>query len=102
MLPQLPDKGEQYQVRRAKANYHQDLLNGNCDNPRKFWATINGVFPTNTCKSQVQSIGQDKTKKFSDYFKNFIPPLKEKSMPLTNFTWRFIEKLPNRTKKILL
>ena len=87
------------QVRRAKANYHQDLLNENCDNPRKFWATIKRVFPTKTCKSQVQSIDQDKTKKFSDYFKDVIPLLKQKSMPLTDFTWRFIEKLPNRTNK---
>ena len=66
------------QVRRTKANYHQDLLNENCDNPRTFWATIKSVFPTKTCKSQVQSIGQDKTKKFSDYFKNVIPLLKQK------------------------
>ena len=87
------------QVRRANANYHQDLLNENCDNPRKFWATIKSVFPTKTCKSQVQSIGQDKTKKFSVYFKNVIPLLKQKSMPLTDFTWRFIEKLPNHTNK---
>ena len=68
------------QVRRAKANYHQDLLNENCDNPRKFWAAIKSIFPTKICKSQVQSVDQGKTKKFSDYFKNAIPLLKQKSI----------------------
>ena len=38
-------------VRRSKANYHQDLLNENCDNHRKFCVTIKSIFPTKTCKS---------------------------------------------------
>ncbi len=88
------------QVRRAKANYHQNLLNENCEHPRKFWATIKSIFPTKTCKSAVQNIDRENTKKFSDYFKNAIPLLKQKSMPLINFTWRFVRKLPSRTNKI--
>ena len=87
------------EVRCAKASYHQNLLNENCGNPRKFWATIKSIFPTQSCKLSVQPIDGEKTKKFSDYFKNAISMLKRKSMPLINFTWQFGTKLPSRTNE---
>lgn len=86
-------------VKRAKSHYYRSLLNENTANPRKFWSTIKTIFPTQVTKSLIQDTDNDKTKKFSDYFKNAILTLKQKSMPLMNFTWRFTNPAPNRTNQ---
>lgn len=89
-------------IRKAKANYHRNLIDENITNPRKFWACIKAVFPSKsrpvqgaTNKDELNST----VKSFSEYFSNVVKLLKSTSSPLTNFIWRYIDTLPKRTNK---
>ena len=86
-------------IKKAKATYHQNLIEENATNPRKFWDCIKAVFPSKSCRVQTCSnIDLNSTvKTFSDYFIGAVKILKSSVYPLENFTWRVIRALPRRT-----
>ena len=89
-------------VRRAKKNYHQEQINENRNNPRRFWKSIKAVFPSNSktpdplreVLSEANS-RQSTANKFCHFFSNVARQLKENSLPLINFVW----KSPDNSKK---
>ena len=88
-------------VRYAKSRFYRNLLNDNTENPRKFWSAIKSTYPTKTLKSgSSNTTSNQRSKKvfiFSQYFKNVIKSLKQLSIPLVNFTWKYNKRLGIRT-----
>ena len=83
-------------VKRAKQTYHNNLLNENRHNPRKFWQSIKSVFPSNQSeppKLTVDDVDINKPNKFCSFFSKIARNLKERSLPLIDFIWR----LPTRS-----
>ena len=89
-------------VKRAKSNYHQDILKENITNPQKFWNAVKAIFPSKSRK--ISNISHDKKEqtsavdKFSQYFSTVVKSLKTASIPLTDSIWRFTKSLPSRTE----
>ena len=40
-------------IKKAKAPYHQNLVEENATNPKKFWICIKAVFPSKSCRIQT-------------------------------------------------
>ena len=80
------------QIKKAKASYHQNSIEENATNPKKFWNCIKYEFPLKlshiqTCTSiNLNSI----IKTFSDYFSIAVKKLKSFIYPLEKFMWQYI------------
>ena len=78
-----------------------NLLNDNTENPRNFWSAIKSIYPTKTLKSGSSNITSnqrsEKISTFGQYFKNAIKSLKQLSISLVNFTWKYNKRLGIRT-----
>ena len=79
-------------VKQAKYEYHRNLQDETCNNPKKFWRVIKNIFPK--ASSKQTSLDEDCTtdtktvaNKFCKFFSTMAFKLKQKSMPLRNFTW---------------
>ena len=88
-------------VHYAKSRFYRNLLNDNTENPRKFWSAIKSIYTTETLKSGSSNTTSNqhsgKVSIFSQYFNNAIKPLKQLSIPLVNFTWKYNKRLGIRT-----
>lgn len=89
-------------VRKAKANYHHNLMKENENNPDNFWSTIKKLYPSKTkkhisasFKTQNGSTSEPEqiSNGFNQFFSSIIKTLKCLSMPLRNFAWRFTLQL---------
>ena len=89
------------QLKYAKSVFQRNLLEQSCNNAKKFWNTIKYIFPSKQ-KPISFNVQRDKEKqlaqKFSTFFANAVRILKEQSIPLVNFVWKYTEKLPLRTQ----
>ena len=88
-------------VHNAKSRFYRNLLNDNTENPCKFWSAIKSIYLTKTLKSgssnTTSNQHSEKVSIFSQYFKNAIKSLKQLSIPLVNFPWKYSERLGIRT-----
>ena len=85
-------------LRKAKANYHRNLLEENRLSPRKFWKAIKSIFPIRTKSSAFQL--KNRVNDFANYFTNIVTKMKLVAYPLINFAWRYHKKEPLRTKSM--
>ena len=89
------------QMKRNKTSYHHNLLQENKLNPTKFWNVIKNLFPVKssmtTCFLNTDSDNQSRANVFCSYFTNIVKTLKEKAIPLINFTWKQTSFIPIRT-----
>ena len=88
-------------VRKAKATYCQRSLNDNRLNHRKFWNSIKRIFPVRSKKPNFGNVSRERVNCFVDYFSNIVNEMKSVAFPITNFVWRFSDKKPLRTEKIV-
>jgi len=93
-------------IRRAKRNYHKELLKETENNPDKFWRTLKNIFPTKDNSSCAKSFlidGELTTEKekvasyFCSFFTGIARKLKTKNIMFTNFTWRLPMQLSSKT-----
>ena len=94
------------QIRKAKREYYQNLLEENRKNPKSFWNTIKKIFPgskTNTANaspSHIKSSNNDHNLSTSNIFCKFFSTvatkLKKISFPIKEFIWT-----PCRKRKLL-
>ena len=94
-------------VRRAKADYHKNLLKESSKDPNKFWKTLKSIYPTKTNNKQsVKTLDIDGVKirdahhivdTFCSFFTSVVKKLKEKAFPLCNFSWKRPTKMRSRT-----
>lgn len=95
-------------IRRAKANYHRNLLDQNSSDPSKLWKTLKSIFPNKSEKLYTaRSFEIDGAKTtdaykisngFCSFFTSIISTIKEKAIPLRNFVWRFPASIRKRTE----
>ena len=87
-------------IRKAKADFHRNLLQENASEPKKFWSVIKKLFPSRPTNSENSNptVVDRKTRvaRFSEYYRDAIALLKNAALPLRNFTWGFKLK-PIRT-----
>ena len=93
-------------LRKAKQQYHQNLLTENRNSPRAFWKTIKSIFPSQKDSSSSSPVtllkGADGTslssnaETFCHFFSSVAKRLKQASQPLQDFIW----KMPIGSKKI--
>ena len=93
------------QIRKAKSEYYQNLLEENRKNPNSFWKTIKKIFPgsktkTNTSPSHIKIENDDQNISTSNVFCKFFSTVATKmkmiSFPIKNFIWT-----PCRKRKLL-
>ena len=84
-------------LRKAKAEYHRDLLRENSNNPEKFWNTIKKVYPTKSggvtsCTFNLDGEKSNNLSKITNAFSEYLlkaPQLiKEQSAKLCKLVWR--------------
>jgi hypothetical protein len=96
-------------IRRAKANYHRNLLDENSSDPSKFWKNLKSIFPNKseklyTARSLFEIDGAKTadahkiSNGFCSFFTSIISTIKEKAIPLRNFVWRFPASIRKRTE----
>ena len=83
-------------VRKAKAQYNQDLLKDSVRDPNLFWSAIKKIFPTKEHISTAKTFLVDNKLKtstkeiasgFCSFFTNVASILKTKAAPLKDFVW---------------
>ena len=92
-------------VRKSKSVYYKDLLKENSKDPENVWKTVKSIFPIKARdKQNLQSFSIDGVKvpkKIANaccsFFTGVASTLKEKVIPLSNFTWRKPKKIPIKT-----
>ena len=96
-------------LRKSKSSYNKKLLKESSSQPDKFWKTLKNIYPSKVNKNDcIQSFDingekcSDKTSianGFRDFFSSITTKLKNKAMPLCNYTWRCATLIHPRTYK---
>ena len=96
-------------IRTSKSNYNKKLLSENANNPKKFWKCIKNIIPLgSTSKSsssvpfvhsplEKETVSASKVQVFCNFFANIARSLKQKSIPLKDFTWQVPKFMRLRT-----
>ena len=88
-------------MKKAKRNFHKELLREHKFSPRRFWNAIKSIFPTKSNSSTHKSSDMKKrVNEFGNYFANIVSKMKSAAFPFINFVWRYHKKEPLRTKSI--
>ena len=91
-------------MKKAKRNFHKELLREHKFSPRRFWNAIKSIFPTKSNSSTHKSSDMKKrVNEFENYFANIVSKMKSASfsfIKFINFVWRYHKKEPLRTKSI--
>ncbi|CAB4021048.1 Hypothetical predicted protein [Paramuricea clavata] len=83
-------------VKMNKNRYYKDLLKENSRNPKKFWSTIQEIFPNKSAKCTGRSFHADGklithsnciANAFGSFLSTVVDNLKRKSRPLKDFVW---------------
>ncbi len=95
------------QLKSAKSSFQRNLLEQNTTNPKKFWKVwkvIKDVFPfknnstpNKSCNNTTDENQKHLSDIFSSYYATAARSLKEKSIVLMDFVWRWSKTLPLRT-----
>ena len=91
-------------LKKAKCEYHKNLLEENISKPKKFWKIIKSVFPN---KSSISCLSNNDGKaenlnlanKFAESYTYEAKKLKAASIPFYT-PWRFVKRITSRTNKI--
>lgn len=88
-------------IKKARASFHQRMLNDTRLSPRKFWNTIKTIFPNKgKAKSPSSSDIQSRVSKFGKYFSTVTMILKSNVIRLTNSAWRYTQNQGFKTNKV--
>lgn len=87
-------------LRTARKKHHQQLLEQNRINPRKFWQTIKNIFPSKLKRSTSFDNSKEKAQSFSEYFATAVTKLKATCYRLRDLTWKLPKYFPVRTKSV--
>ena len=80
-------------IKKAKQNYHNDLLCENSNNPAKFWQCIKDIYPSNKSKNTSPPTTHDveentaKANALCEFFTNVAVSLKNRAFKLRDFVW---------------
>ena len=88
-------------IKKTKASGHQNLIEEDATNPKKFWDCLKAVPSSKSCGIQsCSNINLNSTvKMFSDYFTGAVKKLKSLAYLREKFTWQFVKALPRHTNK---
>ena len=98
-------------VRKAKRDFHKNVLKENEKQPDKFWESIKKLYPTKRKTTISPSFDSDQTDSgtinvpqtvanaFNSFFAKVVKRLKEASIPLCNLTWKRHTATKHRTVK---
>ncbi len=90
-------------LKSAKSAFQRNLLEQNSLNPWKFWQTIKKLLPfqktvsANDGNSSNRETLQNQAQNFSKYFSTVVSELKERSIKLMDFVWKYPKRLTSRT-----
>lgn len=75
----------------------QEITEGRCHDPNKFWRALKSIYPTKANEREVDGVKIKDPHVISDafcsFFTSIVTTLKEKAFPLCNFSWKMPSKM---------